>query len=204
MTTAYQVVFDNAESIGINKRKKVSQTLARDGTLKSISLGGQVWEFEVRLPDGPRWSEYRPLIEKMEALDRVTVGTISINHPGQSWLNQYQGDLVNTSSVTVSYTSGNTVTITGGATLASGFRFKSGDFIQLGSTGSVYTVVDDVPFNSNTITLHRPVRENTGTYTLAIGPAVQWRVICANFPKWRIFARDQVAWDGSFIFSEAI
>jgi len=204
MTTAFQTVFNNAESIGINKRKKVSQTLARDGTLKAISLGGQVWEFEIRLPDGPRWSEYRPLIEQMEALDRVTVGTVAINDSGLTWLNQYQGDLTNTGSVTVSYTSGNTVTITGGATLASGNIFKSGDFIQLGSTGSVYTVVSDVAHDATTVTLHRPVREAAGNYTLRIGQAVQWQVICANFPKWTIFARDQVGWDGPFIFSEAI
>lgn len=204
MTTAFQTVFDNAQDISINKRKKVSQTVARDGTLKAISLGGQVWEFEVTLPDGPKWSEYRPLVEQMEALDRITVATISINHPGLTWLNGYRGDLTNTGTVTVSYTSGTTLTITGGATLASGFRFKSGDFVQLGSTGSVYTVVNDVPFNSNTITVHRPVREAAGNYTLRIGQACQWKVICANFPKWRIFARDQIGWDGPFIFSEAI
>jgi len=204
MTTAFQTVFDNAQSIGINKRKKVSQTLSRDGTLKAISLGGQTWEFEVKLPDGPNWSEYRPLVEKMEALDRVTVATISINDPGLTWLNGYQGNLTNTGSVVVSYTSGTTVTITSGATTASGYIFKSGDFIQLGSTGSVYTVVNDVAYNATAVTLHRPVREAAGSYTLRVGQAVQWQVICANFPKWNIFARDQISWDGSFIFAEAI
>jgi len=136
-------------------------------------------------------------------LDRTTTSTVQINHVGLSWINEYRGDLTNLTGVTVSFTSGNTLTITGGASLGSGYRFRAGDFIQLG-TGSVYTVVSDVLYNSNTITVHRPVREAAGTYTLAIGPAVTWTVICVNFPQWTIFARDQISWDGPFIFAEAI
>lgn len=204
MTTAFQTVIDNAESISINKKRKVAQTTSRDGTVKSTSLGGQIWEFEVQLPSGAPWTQYRPLIEKMEALDRVTVGQIQINNTGQSWLYQYQGGLSNIGSVYVSYSSGNTLTITSGGSLGSGYKFKSGDFIQLGSSGSVYTVVDDVPYNSNTITVHRPVREAAGTYNLRIAQNVVWNVICVNFPKWTIFARDQVGWDGPFVFAEAI
>jgi hypothetical protein len=203
-TTAFQTVFDNAQTISFNRKKKVSQTQSRDGTVKATSLGGQIWTFEVKLPDGPRWTDYRPLIEAMENLDRVTVGQVKINNTGQSWLSAYQGDLTNTGSVVVSYSSGTTLTITSGATLASGNRFKAGDFIQIGSTGSVYTVVSDVVYNNNTITVNRPVRETAGSYTLVVGQAVTWNVICVNFPQWTIFARDQISWDGSFIFAEAI
>jgi hypothetical protein len=204
MTTAFQTVIDNAETISINKKRKVAQTTSRDGTVKSTSLGGQIWEFNVRLPDGPSWTQYRPLIERIEALDRITVGTIQINNAGQSWLSQYQGNLTDISAVTVSYSSGNTVTITGGATLASGFRFRSGDLIQLGTSGSVYTVVNDVAFNATTVTLHRPVREAAGNYTLRIGPNVVWSVICVNLPQWTIFSRDQISWSGPFVFAEAV
>jgi hypothetical protein len=202
MTTAFQTVFNNASSISFNKKKKVSQTISRDGTVKSISLGGQVWEFEVKLPDGPKWSEYRPLIERMEALDRTTVGQVQINDAGQSWLSGYQGNLTTTTGITVSYSSGTSLTITAGGSLGAGNKFQSGDFVQLG-TGSVYTVVNDVPYDSNTITVHRPVREAAGSYSLVVGPAVTWNVICVQFPQWTIFARDQVAWDGPFIFAEA-
>lgn len=206
MTTAFQTVIDNATSISINRRKKVAQTTSRDGTVKSTSLGGQIWEFEVQLPNGPRWTEYRPLIERIEALDRVTVGQIQINDSGHSWLSGYQGDLASTSGITVSFSSGNTVSITSGATglTAGQFRFRSGDFIQLGSSGSVYSVVNDVAHDVNTITLNRPVREAAGSYTLIVGPAVTWDVICVQFPKWTIFARDQIQWDGPFVFAEAI
>jgi hypothetical protein len=206
MTTAFQTVIDYAEAISINKRRKIAQTTSRDGTVKTTSLGGQLWEFEVTLPSGPSWQTFRPLIEAMEALDRVTVGQIQINSSGQNWLSKYQGDLVSTSGITVSYSSGNTVTITAGATgLSAGqFRFKAGDFIQLGSSNSVYTVVSNVTYNVNTITLNRPVREAAGSYSLIVGPNVTWDVICVQFPKWTIFARDQISWDGPFVFVEAI
>jgi hypothetical protein len=199
----FQTVIDYAEQISINRKRKVAQTTSRSGVVKSTSLGGQVWEFDVKLPDGIDWVFLRPLIEKIEALDRVTVSSIQINNPGHSWITAYQGNLTNVSAITVSYTSGNTVTITGGATLASGFRFRSGDLIQLG-TGSVYSVVNDVAFNQTLVTLHRPVREAAGTYTLKVGQAVNWNVICVNFPNWNLFARDQVSWNGSFVFVEAV
>lgn len=205
MTTAFQYVIDNAESISINKKKKVSQTVSRSGVVKSISLGGQLWEFRVKLPDGPSWETYRPYIERIEALDRVAVGTIQINSPGHSWINKYQGDLTNTSAVTVATVPGfdTSLQITGGATLASGYRFRSGDLIQLG-TGSVYSVVNDVPYNSVVITVHRPIREAAGNYTLKIGQTVSWSVMCVNMPNWTLFARNQVGWDGEFVFVEAV
>lgn len=205
MTTAYQTVIDNCSSLSINRRKRISQTVSRDGTIKTTSLGGQIWEFRVRLPDGPSYETYRPLIERMEALDRVTAGTIQINSSGHAYISGYQGDLSTLAGITVSYTSGNTVTITGGATgLTTGqYRFKSGDYIQLGS-GRVYTVVDDVDHDDTVITLHRPVRESAGSYTLTVGPAVTWTVICTEFPNWTIFSRNQVGWDGDFVFAEVI
>lgn len=206
MTTAFQTVIDYAQAISINKRKKVAQTVSRDGTVKSTSLGGQVWEFEVSLPNGPRYTDFRPLIERMEALDRVTVGTIQINLSGQSYISRYQGNLGSTAGITVTATSGNTVTITAGATgLSAGqFRFRAGDFIQLGAGGKVYAVAADVAHNVNTITLHRPLRDAAGTYTLLVGPLVTWSVICVKFPNANIFARDQVAFDGPFVFAEAL
>jgi hypothetical protein len=201
----FQTVFDNAETISINKLKKVAQTISRDGIVRSTSLGGQTWEFEVKLPDGPTWTQYRPLIEKMEALDRVTSSTVQINKASMSYINGYQGNYTNVvGTITASYTSGTTLTITAGPNIQSGFKFKSGDLIQLGSSGKVYSVVDDVPFNSNTVTVHRPIREAAGTYTLVVGQNVSWNVICVNFPRWTMFARNQISWDGAFKFAEVI
>jgi hypothetical protein len=203
MTTAFQTVIDNAETISFNRKKKVAQSTSRDGVVKTTSLGGQIWEFEVALPNGPKWTEYRPLIERMEALDRTTVGTIQINKAAHSWITGYQGNISNLSTVNVNFTSGNTVTLSSGGA-GSGFHFKSGDLIQLGASGKVYSVVNDVPVGSTVITLNRPVREAAGTYNLRIGQNVTWSIICVQFPKWTIFSYDQIQWEGPFVFAEAI
>jgi hypothetical protein len=204
MTTAFQTVIDYAESISINKRKKVAQTTSRDGVVRSTSLGGQVWEFEVKMPDGMPWTTMRPLIEQMEALDRTSQGVIRINRPGQSWITGYQGNYASTSSITASFTSGNTINLISGPVLTTGNKFKAGDLVQLGSAGKVYSVAADVPVSSSIITLNRPVRDSTGTYSLVVGQAVSWTVICTNFPQWNIFSRNQVSWSGPFTFSEVL
>lgn len=200
---SFQYVIDNATSISISKRKRVAQTVSRGGVTKATSVGGQVYEFRVQLPTGPRWSDNRRLIELVEALDRTTVGTIQINQAAHEYITGYQGNLTNTSNIQVSYTSGNTLTITSGASLGSGFRFRAGDYIQLGS-GSVYTVTEDVAYNDNTITVHRPVREAAGTYTLNVGQNVSWEVLCVEMPTWTIFGYDQISWSGAFVFVESL
>ena len=203
MTTAFQYVFNNAESISINKRRVVGTTLTRDQTLRSTSRGGQTWRFDVKLPDGIRWSDARQYIEKMEYLDRTTVGTVQINNSGyNSWLTPYQGNAANSAAITASWTQGGTtITLTGGQA-ASGYNFRAGDYIQLKTTGRVYSVVADVAYNSNTVTLHRPIIDASSSGTLVVGSNVTWSVLCYEFPDWTIFARDQVSWSGSFVFYE--
>ncbi len=204
MTTAFQTAIDYAESISISKMKKVGQTVSRDGVVRSTSLGGQTWEFEVKMPDGLPWTTMRPLIEKMETLDRTETGIIRINKANHSWLTGYQGNYASTASIVASFTSGNTLSIVSGPVLTSGYRFRAGDFIQLGASGKVYSVADDVAVGSTTITTNRPVRDNTGTYTLLVGQTVSWNVVCVEFPQWTIFARNQVSWSGPFRFAEVL
>lgn len=206
----FQTVIDNAQTISINKRRKVSVTASRDGTVKTLSLGSQPWTFEVQMPNGPQWTTMRPLIERLEYLDRTTVGSIRINKSTHSWINGYQGNLSNPNAVTVlhSTTSSNSLTIASGAggLYAGQFRFKAGDLIQLGSTGSVYSVAADVPYNGTTITTHRPIREATTStpYSLLVGQSVTWNVICTSFPQWSLVSRNQISWSGPFVFVEAL
>jgi hypothetical protein len=203
MTTAFQYVFDNAESISIDTKRIVGSTLTRDQTLRTTSRGGQTWRFDVKLPDGIRWSDARQYIAKLQALDRTTVGTVQINNAGyNSYLTPYQGNAANSAAITASWTQGgSTITLTGGQA-ASGYNFRAGDYIQLKTTGRVYSVTADVAYNSNTVTLHRPIIDATSSGTLVVGSLVTWSVLCYEFPNWTIFARNQVSWSGSFIFYE--
>jgi len=205
-TTAFQVVFDRAESIGIDRRSVTAQTIARDNTIRTVSRGGQVWRFDVKLPDGIAWSELRPYIEAIDYADRYTEGVVQLSNTGYtSWLNKYQGNSVNSTGFVANATQGSAnLTLTTSPTTSSGYKFRAGDFIQLGTTGRVYSVVSDVAFNSNAVILHRAVLDTTGSKTLICGPNVSWTVICSQLPKWNIFARDQVSWDGSFVFYEAM
>lgn len=205
---SFQGLIDNAANIGIVRRPIVGQSISRGNIVRSVSRGGNVWRFEVKLPDGPRWTDYRGLITSLESLNTTETGTFSFNNTGHDWLVGYQGNLANPNNITVSVPgAGNTVTITGGASgLTSGqFIFKKGDFIQLGSSGKVYTVANDVAHNQTSITLHRPLfDEITGSATLRVAQNCVFTVQCIQFPNWTLFARDQVSWAGSFILQEVL
>lgn len=200
---SFQWIIDNAESIAIDRQEIVGQSITRNQTVRAVSRGAGIWRFTVKLPDGIAWTDIRGNISLAEKLGRVTPATISINNTGHAWLSQYQGNSVSTTGFVASITTGsNTITLTSSPTTSSGYKFKAGDFIKLGS-GRVYTVAADVAYNSNTVTLHRPVIDATATgVALTVGPNVSWSVICTQFPSWNLFARDQVAWSGAFVFYE--
>jgi len=201
---SFQWIIDSAESISINRKRIVGATTARDGTTRAVSRGGQLWRFDVKLPDGPAWTDYRQLISQAEALDRTTTANIQLNDAGHSWLVAYQGNSVNYTGFVASITQGSsTITLTTSPTTSSGFKFRAGDFIQLGSSGKVYTVAADVAFNSNSVTLHRPVIDSSATgVSLRVAENCVWNVICVQFPEWTLFARNQVSWSGPFVFAE--
>lgn len=224
---SFQAIIDNAASISIKRRPVVASTVARDGTVRSVSRGGAVWRFEVQLPDGPRWTDARELITLVEALGEITEDTVQFNNPGLDWMFKYLGDqtvdsdangqadiLGGTVSVSLP-TSGplNVLTIQGGVTISSGYLFRAGDIIQMTDTtvvGKVYTVAQDVAWNDTTITLHRPLTNEPEYFSgfgdpyLLVGKECQFTIKCIQFPNWSLFARDQVAWDGPFVFMEVM
>lgn len=202
MTTAFQYIFDQAETISIDRKAVVAQTITRDQTLRSVSRGGRVWRFDVKLPDGIAWTTLRPIIESIEYADRYTIGTVQINNAGyNAWLTPYQGVATTTGGWTGSWTQGsNTVTVTP-AGYSSGVLLRAGDVIQLG-TGHVYSVATDA--TSTTVTVSRPILDATGSGAIYVGPAVTWSVVCTELPTWTIFSRNQVSWSGSFKFVESL
>jgi hypothetical protein len=202
---SFQWIINNAESINIDRRKVTALTQARDGTVRTVSRGAQAWKFDVKLPDGVRWSDIRGYISQAEALDRVSTAVIQFNDTGLNWFIKYQGNSVNYTGFVATITQGsNTITLTTSPTTSSGYKFKAGDFIQLGSTGRCYTVAADVAYNSNSVTLHRPVIDASATgVSLRVADNCQFTVICKDFPSWSLMARDQVSWSGPFTFVES-
>ena len=203
---SFQWIINNAETVSMERKRVTAATQTRSGVIRTVSRGGQVWRFEVKLPDGPRWTDYRQNITLAEALDRTSTGTIQFNSTGHDWLIKYQGNSVNYTGFVATITNNsNTITLTTSPTTSSGYKFRAGDFIQLGASGKVYTVAADVAFNSNTVTLHRPVLDASASgVALRVGPNCVWTVVCSQFPTWTIFARDQVSWSGPFVFYESL
>lgn len=202
---SFQWVIDNAETISIERKSVVASTISRDGTVRSVNRGGQVWQFTVKLPDGISWTEARPYISRIEKLDRFTTGSIAFSNTGHDWLIGYQGDSANYTGFTATATQGSsTLTLTASPSTPSGFKFRAGDIIQLGTTGKCYTVAADVTSGSNTVSLHRPVIDASGSYNLRVAENCSWTVICTEFPTWTLFSRDQVSWNGAFVFYEVI
>lgn len=207
---SFQWVIDNAETISIKSLKQVASTVARDGTVKTTSRGYLPRQFEVKMPDGMPWTDNRANILAAEMLDRDTTTTFKFSDTGHNWLVGYQGNYTNLTGyggaiALATVTQGSaSITLTTSGTLASGFKFRKGDYIQIGFSGRVYQVAADVAFNSNTVTLNRPVIEAsaTGVY-IPVAQHCTFTVVCTQFPSWTLFARNQVAWDGPFIFVEA-
>ena len=82
---SFQWIIDNCASLAINRLKTVASTQTRDGTVRAVARGTPTKTFEVRLPDGPRWSDIRTNIVAAEALDRVTTATIKIPYAKFPW-----------------------------------------------------------------------------------------------------------------------
>jgi hypothetical protein len=204
---SFQWIIDNAEIITVERKPVTAQTTSRSGIVRSVNRGATPWRFEVKYPDGPKWTDLRVNVAKAEALGRVTSANIQFNATGLEWFSQYQGNSINSTGFQATWNQGdNFITLTTSPTTATGFKFRAGDLIQLTSTGKVYTVAADVSNVGNTVTLHRPILDATRVSpgTLRVGPNCVFTVVCTEFPTWTLMARDQVSWSGPFVFSEVI
>lgn len=82
---SFQWIFDNAESLSINRLKTVASTQTRNGTVRAVARGTPTKIFEVKLPDGIAWTTIRTDIAAAEALDRTTTASIQIKYSLFPW-----------------------------------------------------------------------------------------------------------------------
>jgi hypothetical protein len=93
---AFQWVFDNAAQISINKRAVVGQSITRNQTVRAVSRGNGLYKFTITMPAGMPWTEAASYINAIDAADRFTKETITINNAGyNSWI--HNGTLSNQS-----------------------------------------------------------------------------------------------------------
>jgi hypothetical protein len=82
---SFQWIINGAESISINRKPIVATTTARDGVTRAVSRGTVPKRFEVKYPDGPKWSVLRTNILAAEALNRISTATITIPYALFPW-----------------------------------------------------------------------------------------------------------------------
>ena len=226
-SSVFQWVFDNAESISVGRRGVVAQTAARDGTVRTVTRGGNIWRFKVKFPDGYRYDDVitlesgtqvsvRQILAVLDNSDRLLIGSILLGN-NKDWITEYQGDAsdIELAQLTVKKTANSapvTLTITNAPVLSSDqFIFMSGDVIQLYQSSTisdpVYTVVYNVPGGTDTITVHRPITATGNTtvaYSVLVGSDVTFTVLCTKMPTWSLAPGRLVQWSGEFEFTEVV
>lgn len=208
MTTlaqATQWIFDNAVSIDIDGRPTTAQTATRTNVVRTVSRGGRVWRFTVSpQPVALASSSARSYAYLMDQQSRITAASVTLAHHPD--IVGYQGSGTGSFSIVVPSGTGQTTVTVTAATLPSGYVCRAGDFLQIGSTGSVYQVVEDpATGNGATVRLNRPVDEAAGTYTGYFGVNVTWSVKCIQKPGYVFESGPGSAllrWDGDFVFIE--
>lgn len=227
---SFQWIFDNAETLSLNCRPIVSQTRARNQKLRSISRGGAVWRFTVKMPDGKRWSEVRQLIDYIDQSNLLSNQAVNLSKAAYNHIVGYQGAVINPEIMTFRYTAsqaasntmqfelGNLQNLqTTGPNIgpvqtvpANTVLFRPGDFIQSVTGGnSVYTVSDTVlrgTTNTQIIRVNRSILSTPSELHVAIrvGSNVTWTLMCTACPQWTLISRDIVGWSDEFQFQEYI
>lgn len=212
---SFQWIFDNAESISINKRPIVSQTIARDQRVRSVSRGGAVWRFTVKMPTGMRWSAHRGYIEDIDRQNLTLTDTVTLSASKFDWLTGYRGSASPTNTMTLKYTAAQAASDThyfelGNMPGAEGSTlFKPGDLVQLNGSKYVYSMSNFVYKGSQAtqlVRVNRPILDTPSdtAKTFKVGNEVTWTLICTQCPTFTIIERDIVAWNGDFQFYEVL
>lgn len=199
-----QWIIDNAQSLTIDGRGVVASTVSRSGVVRAVSRGGRTWKITVT-PAPTLIDQSRAYLSRLDQVDRIQVATIDFNHAGFEDFFQYQGDASGTFTGNTAVGEANQLSITA-SSYTSGYVVRAGDYIQIGSTGHLYQVVDDpATGNGATVTVNRPIDEADGSYTLNVGQNCTLDVICVSRPTWSITAtgaRHLIEWSGDFVFYE--
>ena len=92
---SFQWIFDNAETISVNKRAIVGQTVTRNQTVRATSRGGTILRFTIGLPNGMPWDVNADYIKAIDAADRFTIEAVAFTNTGYTpWL--INGDIDST------------------------------------------------------------------------------------------------------------
>jgi len=211
----YQVIFNTAQSIEIDRRKIVGQTVSRSERIRTAERdSANALKFTVQPIARFRYSTNRDTIESIMNLDRFTEEQINIAMTANTYyLTQYQGQLTsgNLSSMTISTFTNNQVTFSSLPSVAtSTVVFKAGDWIQPSLSRYPYIVSETVMRGSGssiTATVHRSLitsEATTVTGAFLVGTATTVRLVATQLPTVKLVQRDWAEFTGDFEFVESI
>jgi hypothetical protein len=211
-----QTIIDKAQTIEIDRRRVVGQTISRSQRIKTAERAtAQPWKFTVTPPAYLKWSSSRDLIEVIDGGDRVDEYTVKLsNTAGMNYITQYQGGLntADLEAMTIQAVGTDTFTLTVlPAVSSSTVIFAKGDFIQPQNSRYPYTVAETCTRGSSTttnVTLHRNVITSEGVNLVGQGLNVAnsctWRVVVSGLPTYQLTPMQLVQYTGNFELIERI
>jgi hypothetical protein len=213
---SFQWIIDNAENISIVKRPVISQTVSRNQRIRTVSRGGNVWKFSVKMPDIMTWNgNSRGYLESIDVSAMLVSQSINLSKTTYDWMTKYRGDAVSTATMTFKYNTAQAASNTfkfelGNLPGAVGSSlFKAGDLIQPTGSKYVYSTVAAVVKGSATtqlVEVHRGILDTPSdtAVTIKVGPQVSWTVICTKIPTWTFVGKELIQFNGDFEFQEVV
>ena len=212
-----QNIIDKAQSIEIDRKRVIGQTISRSQRIKtSERASAQPWKFKVTPPGMLSWSDSRGFIEVIDFNDRANEYTISLNNnSGMNYITSYQGGFtaaqLNSMTIHAVGTSSFTLTNLPGGMASGTVMFQPGDFIQPINSRYPYTVVSTSTRGINTttsVTLNRSVITSEDLVLfgqqLKVGNSCTWRVIVSGLPSYQLVPMQRVQYTGNFDLIEKI
>lgn len=210
-----QTIIDSAQSIEIDRRKVVAQTMSRSQRIKIAErASAQPWKFTVTPPGSLRWSDNRDTVELIDYNDRSQEYTISLNNNSRmNYITEYRGQLTTGQLAALTVTNFTTATmVVGGlpSVSTSTVIFAQGDLIQPINSRYPYTVVNTVYRGSGvnvTVTTNRPAITSEGISLLTnlkVGNSCTWAVVVTALPSYTIVPKNRLQFNGNFELVEKI
>jgi hypothetical protein len=215
----FQVIINSAQSIEIDRRRLVGQSISRSQRIKTAQrLSAQPFILTVKPIPIFKYTETRFALEAVLNYDRNTECVIQLGATARlNYLTDYTGQLSlsDANALTISAFSSSTVTIgtlpaIGGSITTSTIILRAGDFIQPQNSRYPYVVTSDILRGSGSTaqgTVHRPLITSEGitvTGAMKVGTETTMVVVASDFPTYEIVQRDWARFTGDFTFVEKV
>jgi len=191
-----QTILNNAESIGIDRRKVIGIQYTRNEIPRISEVPTmQPWRFSVTMPSYLQYSNARGIMEAIDKLDRKTAEVITFSsNANLSWIFRYQGEMSEgqLNDLTVTSHVGNQLTLTTLPGIGAGaVLFEPNDLIQIAGHPYPYTVVNQVirgGSSSVVLTTHRPniLSASVSGLNVVVGNACSFTLFCPNMPLYKL------------------